>query len=156
MLGITNPSNIKEPNVQVIGYEKIIHHPYFSISSIQDDIMLIKLNRVAHLNNYVKLVKLPNQPVRVDTMCMVTTWGYNICDVGKSATCVMSAEFNGILLELVMLLNALVSVSAILLMKLFPGLHIHPFQTLPFPCPLLKESFKPFPCVSFFHLCFHA
>ncbi|XP_047416357.1 serine protease 58 [Sciurus carolinensis] len=83
VLGITNPSDQKERNVQVVGYEKIIHHPYFSISSIQYDLMLIKLKRVIELNNYVKLVELPNQPVPVNTMCMVTTWGYNLCDISK-------------------------------------------------------------------------
>ncbi|XP_015349363.1 serine protease 58 [Marmota marmota marmota] len=83
VLGITNPSDSRERYVQVVGYEKMIHHPYFSVSSIQNDIMLIKLKKVINLNNYVKLVKLPNHPVRVNTMCMVTTWGYNICDVSK-------------------------------------------------------------------------
>ncbi|XP_008562809.1 PREDICTED: serine protease 58 [Galeopterus variegatus] len=83
MLGITNPADPYEKNIQLVGYEKMIHHPYFTITSIDHDIMLIKLNRNIDLNDHVKLVKLPDQTAPVNTMCTVTTWGYNICDSSR-------------------------------------------------------------------------
>lgn len=80
MLGVTNPSNDNEKDIQVVGYEKMIPHPYFSITSIEHDLMLIKLRESVELNDYVKLVDLPEEPVREETMCMVSTWAYNLCD----------------------------------------------------------------------------
>lgn len=43
--------------------------------------MLIKLERYIEVNDYVKLVRLPQEPPRENTMCMVSTWAYNICDI---------------------------------------------------------------------------
>ncbi|XP_020033599.1 serine protease 58 [Castor canadensis] len=83
ILGITNPSDTNEDNVQVVGYEKIIHHPLFTISSIENDLMLIKLKTTIELNEYVRLVKLPKHVVPVGTTCTVSTWAYNICDSSK-------------------------------------------------------------------------
>ncbi|KAK2509743.1 hypothetical protein MC885_012883 [Smutsia gigantea] len=83
ILGVTNPSNGNENDVQVVGYEKIFHHPRFSINSIEHDLMLIKLRRNAQLNDHVQLVNLPKDPVLEQTTCTVSTWAYNICDVSK-------------------------------------------------------------------------
>ncbi|XP_025710673.1 probable inactive serine protease 58 [Callorhinus ursinus] len=83
MLGITNPSNDNEKNIQVVGHVKMIHHPYFSITSIEHDLMLIKLRESVELNDYVQLVNLPEEPVHEETMCMVSTWAYNLCDDSK-------------------------------------------------------------------------
>lgn len=43
--------------------------------------MLIKLERYIEVNDYVKLVSLPQEPPSENTMCMVSTWAYNICDI---------------------------------------------------------------------------
>ena len=81
ILGITNPSSHTERNVQVVGYEKMINHPYFSITSIENNLMLIKLERYINVNDFVKLVSLPREPATENTMCTVSTWGYNRCDL---------------------------------------------------------------------------
>ncbi|KAF6276198.1 serine protease 58 [Rhinolophus ferrumequinum] len=83
ILGVTNPSNLTEQNVQVVGYEKKIHHPYFSITSIENNLMLIKLNKYVELNDYVSLAGLPNGSAPEDTACTVSTWAYNLCDIYK-------------------------------------------------------------------------
>ncbi|CAK7296244.1 Serine protease 58 [Vulpes lagopus] len=83
MLGITNPSNPDEKDVQVVGYERMIHHPRFSVTAIENDLMLIKLRENIELNDYVKVVSLPEEPVREEAMCMVSTWAYNLCDDSK-------------------------------------------------------------------------
>ena len=80
ILGITNPSNPDEKDVQVVGYERMIHHPRFSVTAIENDLMLIKLRENIELNDYVKVVSLPEEPVREEAMCMVSTWAYNLCD----------------------------------------------------------------------------
>lgn len=79
-MGITNPSNDNEKDIQVVGHVKMIQHPYFSTTSIEHDLMLIKLGESVELNDYVKLVNLPEEPVHEGTMCMVSTWAYNLCD----------------------------------------------------------------------------
>ncbi|XP_062053644.1 serine protease 58 [Lepus europaeus] len=83
MLGLTIPADTEESDVQVVGYEKMIHHPYFSVSSSDYDLMLIKLNRVIEPSNYVNVVNLPYRLAPVNTMCTVSTWAYNICDESK-------------------------------------------------------------------------
>ncbi|XP_058154033.1 serine protease 58 [Dasypus novemcinctus] len=83
VLGIINPSYLNRKFLQVVEYEKMIHHPYYLITSIEHDIMLIKLKRVIKLNKYTSLVRLPRHPVPEDTMCTVSTWAYNICNIAK-------------------------------------------------------------------------
>lgn len=70
-----------EQNVQVVGDEKRINHPYFSITSIENNLLLIKLERYIKVNDYVKLVSLPREPAPENAMCTVSTWGYNRCDL---------------------------------------------------------------------------
>ncbi|GAB1290727.1 Putative inactive serine protease 58 [Apodemus speciosus] len=83
ILGITNPSDPMERDVEVSDYEKMFHHPYFSVSSISYDLMLIKLKRRIKHSNYAKAVKLPQHIVPLNAMCSVSTWAYNLCDVTK-------------------------------------------------------------------------
>ncbi|XP_004046401.1 serine protease 58 isoform X2 [Gorilla gorilla gorilla] len=83
ILGVTIPADSNEKHLQVIGYEKMIHHPHFSVTSIDHDIMLIKLKTEAELNDYVKLANLPYQTLSENTMCSVSTWSYNVCDIYK-------------------------------------------------------------------------
>ncbi|XP_031237513.1 serine protease 58 [Mastomys coucha] len=83
ILGITNPADPTERDVEVSDYEKMIHHPYFSVSSISYDLMLIKLKRRLKHSNYAKAVKLPQHIVPEKAMCSVSTWAYNFCDITK-------------------------------------------------------------------------
>ncbi|XP_054420204.1 serine protease 58 [Pteronotus mesoamericanus] len=83
MLGVTNPSSHTEQHVEEVGYEKMISHPYFLITSIENNLMLIKLERYIEVNDYVKLVSLPREPATENTMCTVSTWGFNRCDISK-------------------------------------------------------------------------
>ncbi|XP_042129056.1 serine protease 58 isoform X2 [Peromyscus maniculatus bairdii] len=83
ILGVTNPADVTEEHVEVTSSEKIIHHPYFSISSISYDLMLIKLKRRIRPSNYIKMAELPQHVIPVNTMCSVSTWAYNLCDTTK-------------------------------------------------------------------------
>ncbi|XP_006861325.1 PREDICTED: serine protease 58-like [Chrysochloris asiatica] len=80
VLGASNPGDLNERYLQVVGYEKMIHHPYFTVNSIEYDLMLIKLKREVHLNDYVQLVNLPHRDVPDNAVCTVSTWAYNLCD----------------------------------------------------------------------------
>ncbi|XP_004629090.1 serine protease 58 isoform X2 [Octodon degus] len=92
VLGITNPSNSTERNVQMVGYEKMIHHPQFLVSSIEYDLMLIKLNRLVELNNYVNVVNLPKSAVKPKMICDVSTWAYNFCEMAKDPDNVQNVD----------------------------------------------------------------
>ena len=82
ILGVTKPSNINEEKyIQVVGYEKMIHHPQFSITSIEHNLMLIKLQTHIELNDYVNTVSLPREPAAEDDICTISTWAYNLCDL---------------------------------------------------------------------------
>lgn len=80
ILGVTNPADATEENVTVTGYEKMIHHPFFSISSISYDLMLIKLKKLIEPRNHIKTVALPQHIIPENTLCSVSTWAYNLCD----------------------------------------------------------------------------
>lgn len=83
ILGVTKPSDTKEKHLQVVGYQKMIHHPQFSVTSIEHNLMLIKLKSYIELNDYVKLASLPKEPAAENTVCTVSTWAYNMCDLYK-------------------------------------------------------------------------
>ncbi|XP_045711748.1 serine protease 58 [Phyllostomus hastatus] len=94
ILGVTNPSNHMERNVQVVREEKMINHPYFSITSIENNLLLIKLERYIGVNDYVKLVSLPREPAPENAMCTVSTWGYNRCDLSKEPDSLQSVNIS--------------------------------------------------------------
>lgn len=150
ILGVTNPSNLTEQHVQVVGYEKKIHHPSFSVTSIENNLMLIKLNRHVVLNDYVRLAGLPNGTAPEATVCTVSTWAYNLCDICE---CLQ----DGIFSELDMLrpfspLGSRNSPQSCLLTALFKlSTSFRP------PCTSRRGScnLPPPPTVSFYHLCFH-
>ncbi|GAB5568856.1 probable inactive serine protease 58 [Prionailurus iriomotensis] len=58
-------------------------HCNLPVTSIEYDLMLIKLREYIELNDYVKLVSLPEEPAPEEAMCMVSTWAYNLCDASK-------------------------------------------------------------------------
>ena len=80
ILGITNPADATEENVTVTGYEKMIRHPFFSISSISYDLMLIKLKKLVEPGSHIKTVALPQHIIPKNALCSVSTWAYNLCD----------------------------------------------------------------------------
>nr|XP_012804781.1 putative inactive serine protease 58 [Jaculus jaculus] len=83
IVGISNPSDPSEKDVQLFSSDNMIHHPQFSVSSIEYDLMLIKLKRPVKLSRYVQVVNLPQRVATEGTMCSVSTWGYNLCDLSK-------------------------------------------------------------------------
>ncbi|XP_004714072.1 serine protease 58 [Echinops telfairi] len=83
VLGATNPADHREIHLQVTDYAKMIYHPYFTLTSIENDLMLIKLRREIQLNAHVQLVGLPHQDVPERTLCTVSTWSYNLCFTSK-------------------------------------------------------------------------
>ncbi|XP_042604700.1 mast cell protease 1A-like [Cyprinus carpio] len=53
-----------------------IPHPYHTICSRQNDIMLLRLQEKVKLNNYVNWISLPKEgDVNGDTLCSVAGWG---------------------------------------------------------------------------------
>ncbi|KAK3551420.1 hypothetical protein QTP70_017293 [Hemibagrus guttatus] len=64
-----------EGTEQFISSAKIIRHPSYSSSTLNNDIMLIKLSRAATLNSYVKTVALPSGCAPAGTMCLISGWG---------------------------------------------------------------------------------
>ncbi|NXS64353.1 PRS57 protease, partial [Brachypteracias leptosomus] len=66
-----------EDSQQVFDIVDSIPHPRYSPSSVDNDIRLLRLNRSATLNKYVKRIRLP--PPHIDlkpgTICHVVGWG---------------------------------------------------------------------------------
>ncbi|XP_064161955.1 trypsin-like [Anguilla rostrata] len=89
----------------------LIPHPLYNKSSINADIMLIKLKAPMVLNSYVSIAPLPRQGggVPEGRVCRVSGWGYTNSDGGRvpytlrtvqlpivsTAKCNSSASFNG-------------------------------------------------------------
>ncbi|KAK7806613.1 hypothetical protein U0070_000064 [Myodes glareolus] len=94
ILGVTNPADATEENVTVTGYEKMIHHPFFPISSISYDLMLIKLKKLAEPGNHIKTVALPQHIIPENTLCSVSTWAYNLCDSIKDPDSLQTVDIS--------------------------------------------------------------
>ncbi|RXN37249.1 trypsinogen precursor [Labeo rohita] len=73
-----------ESSEQSILSELVIRHPQFNYSTIDNDIMLIKLSKPATLNEYVKPLDLPKSCAPPDTMCRVSGWGITMNDMVDS------------------------------------------------------------------------
>ncbi|XP_070823433.1 trypsin-1-like isoform X2 [Chaetodon trifascialis] len=69
---------VNENTEQFISSSLVIPHPKYSIFSLDNDIMLIKLSRPAVFNQYVQPVALPTSCAPVGTMCTVSGWGHTI------------------------------------------------------------------------------
>ncbi|XP_037377458.1 serine protease 58-like [Talpa occidentalis] len=94
ILGVSNPSNPKENNVQEVGFEKMIHHSGFSITSIDHDLMLIKLKENIQLNEYVQPVSLPREPAPENSTCTVSTWAYSSCEITQDPTSLQHVDIS--------------------------------------------------------------
>nr|XP_014345786.1 PREDICTED: trypsin-like [Latimeria chalumnae] len=57
---------------------KIIRHPGFNPSTLDNDIMLIKLSQPASLNPNVRTSPLPSSCADAGTMCLISGWGKTV------------------------------------------------------------------------------
>ncbi|MEQ2304628.1 Trypsin-3 [Ameca splendens] len=64
-----------EGTEQFIDSTKVIRHPSYNSYTLDNDIMLIKLNRTVALNNYVSTVSLPSSCAGAGTTCLISGWG---------------------------------------------------------------------------------
>ncbi|XP_043087856.1 trypsin-2-like isoform X2 [Puntigrus tetrazona] len=73
-----------ESSEQSILSERAIRHPKFDSSTLDNDIMLIKLSKPVTLNKYVKPLNLPKSCAPPDTACRVSGWGITMNDMVDS------------------------------------------------------------------------
>uniref|UniRef100_A0A3Q3X683 trypsin n=1 Tax=Mola mola TaxID=94237 RepID=A0A3Q3X683_MOLML len=66
---------VNEGTEQFIATSKVIRHPRYNSYNLDNDIMLIKLNKPASLNHYVRTVFLPSSCSRSGTSCLISGWG---------------------------------------------------------------------------------
>ncbi|XP_067601674.1 trypsin-like [Pseudorca crassidens] len=66
---------VLEGNEQFIKAAKIIVHPKFNKRTLDNDIMLIKLDPPATLNNQVATIPLPTRCAAAGTQCLISGWG---------------------------------------------------------------------------------
>ncbi|MBN3313781.1 TRY3 protein, partial [Atractosteus spatula] len=66
---------VNEGTEQVISSSRVIRHPSFNSNTLNNDIMLIKLERAATLNSYVNTVALPTSCAGAGTQCLISGWG---------------------------------------------------------------------------------
>ncbi|PIO38838.1 hypothetical protein AB205_0010890, partial [Aquarana catesbeiana] len=57
---------------------KMCIHPSFNSITYDNDIMLLKMNSPVVINDYVKLITLPTEPVADNTICNISGWGSTI------------------------------------------------------------------------------
>ncbi|NXD70729.1 PRS57 protease, partial [Eolophus roseicapillus] len=66
-----------EGSQQVFSITESIAHPHYNPRSVNNDIRMLKLNRSATLNQYVKRIRLPSPHIdlKPGTVCYVLGWG---------------------------------------------------------------------------------
>lgn len=64
-----------ESTQQFINSAKVIRHSGYSGSTLDNDIMLIKLATPAQLNRAVQTIPLPTSCVQAGTTCLISGWG---------------------------------------------------------------------------------
>ncbi|PIO38837.1 hypothetical protein AB205_0010890, partial [Aquarana catesbeiana] len=63
---------------------KMCIHPSFNSITYDNDIMLLKMNSPVVINDYVKLITLPTEPVADNTICNISGWGSTISPGDKA------------------------------------------------------------------------
>ncbi|XP_006887233.1 PREDICTED: cationic trypsin-3-like [Elephantulus edwardii] len=66
---------VLEGNEQFINSAKVIRHPQYSSSKLDNDIMLIKLNTPATISSRVSTISLPTSCAATGTQCLISGWG---------------------------------------------------------------------------------
>lgn len=64
-----------ESTQQVVSSAKVIRHPSYSSSTLNNDIMLIKLATSAQLSRAIQTIPLPTSCVTAGTTCLISGWG---------------------------------------------------------------------------------
>uniref|UniRef100_A0A8D2GIL4 Peptidase S1 domain-containing protein n=1 Tax=Theropithecus gelada TaxID=9565 RepID=A0A8D2GIL4_THEGE len=67
--------NVLEGTEQFISADKIICHPEYNPTTLDNDIMLIKLSSPAVINDHVSIIPLPTHPPVPCTECLISGWG---------------------------------------------------------------------------------
>ncbi|XP_054842954.1 granzyme A-like [Eublepharis macularius] len=77
VLGAHSLSNPREKGKQTFRIIQAFPHRNYNQETIANDIMLLKLNKSATINQYVKTVRLPrtHKDVKARTQCLVAGWG---------------------------------------------------------------------------------
>ncbi|KAI5612508.1 hypothetical protein C0J50_11777, partial [Silurus asotus] len=75
---------INEGTEQFISSSRVIRHPNYNSATIDNDVMLIKLNKPATLNNFVQPVALPKSCPPAGTLCTVSGWGNTMSSTADS------------------------------------------------------------------------
>ncbi|XP_035166359.1 granzyme K-like [Oxyura jamaicensis] len=80
-------ASIHEKEQQKFKIMNLFCHPQFNMSSMINDIMLLKLDHVVNLNKYVQPLHLPDcdEDVKHGTECTVAGWG--VTSSGKQSEC---------------------------------------------------------------------
>ncbi|KAM9324563.1 trypsin-like [Gastrophryne carolinensis] len=73
-LGEYNIEVLEGPE-QFIRASKLIPHPQYNPSLLDNDIMLIKLRKPVRMSSVVQPVSLPTQCAAVGTQCLISGWG---------------------------------------------------------------------------------
>ncbi|RXN38744.1 granzyme B(G,H)-like protein [Labeo rohita] len=83
VLGAHNLQNKNENSVR-IKVESSHPHPQYTIESYYYDILLLKLEKNAQLNNNIKLISIPVEEgdIEADSVCSIAGWGL----LGKAIT----------------------------------------------------------------------
>ncbi|KAM6287663.1 trypsin I-P1-like [Spheniscus humboldti] len=71
---------LTESTQQFISSAKVIRHSGYSSTTLDNDIMLIKLAKPAQLNRAVQTVPLPTSCVATGTTCLISGWGNTLSD----------------------------------------------------------------------------
>uniref|UniRef100_A0A3B5M4G9 trypsin n=1 Tax=Xiphophorus couchianus TaxID=32473 RepID=A0A3B5M4G9_9TELE len=66
---------VSEGTEQFIDSSTVIRHPSYNSYTLDNDIMMIKLNSPAGLNSYVNTVSLPSTCASAGTTCLISGWG---------------------------------------------------------------------------------
>ncbi|NWV81849.1 GRAA protein, partial [Dasyornis broadbenti] len=86
-------ASIAEKEQQIFKVMGCFQHRRFNLHTLDNDIMLLKLNDTAKLNKYVKLLPLPDsfEDVEPHTVCKVAGWGRTAKSSGKPSECLKEA-----------------------------------------------------------------
>uniref|UniRef100_A0A8C0XF84 Peptidase S1 domain-containing protein n=1 Tax=Castor canadensis TaxID=51338 RepID=A0A8C0XF84_CASCN len=75
-LGVYQPS-IKDKKEQIRKYSLTVPHPEFNPQYLNNNLRLIKLSKVAVLNNHVGTIAIAMEPMAYNESCFIPTWTWN-------------------------------------------------------------------------------